>query len=93
MKPKTKKLFYRLLVAVLALVSAVSAFSGYVAFVVNRNYFPQETFPYEVAWPLFFVVLFLALVIELFAASIYSRIARGRREPIKTTTANDLHPT
>ena len=80
MKSKTKKVLYRLMIAFLALVSLVSAFSGYVAFVVNRNYFPQETSPYEIAWPLSFVVLFLALVIELFATSIYFRFAGGRKE-------------
>ena len=80
MKSKTKKLFYRLLVAFLALVSAVSAFSGYAAFVVNRNYFPQETSSYEVAWPVFFVILCLALVIELFATRIYSGLTGGKKE-------------
>ena len=80
MKSKTKKVLYRLMIAFLALVSLVSAFSGYVAFVVNRNYFPQETSPYEIAWPLSFVILFLALVIELFATRIYVRFAGGRKE-------------
>lgn len=89
MKAKTKKILYRLLIAFLALVSLVFALSGYVAFVVNRNYFPQEISPYEVLWPLSFVVLSLALVVELFAVSIYSRIAK--KEPIQppqTTTGS-----
>ena len=88
---KTKKIIYRLIVAFFALISLAFAFSYYVAFVVNRNYFPQATSPYAITWPLFFVVLSLVLVIELFATSIYTRLAARRKEPIPTTTANDLH--
>jgi len=38
--------------------------------------FPQETSPDEVAWPIFFLVLFLVLAIEVFRASIYSWFSR-----------------
>ena len=67
MKPRANKILYRLIVGFFALFSAGLAISGYVGFVVNRCYFPKETQNDEIALPLFFAVLFLALVIEMFS--------------------------